>query len=284
MNEGFPELTDSFLAGQDVFYIQFNEISFYVEDTSQEHLYFNILKRLFTDVNFEKIFPLHGKNNLKDHAKQNLGDKSKVYIADLDFEDILGIKEEIENVFYLPKYSIENILFEKNALFEIIREKNPTLKNSDIAKNFDIERLKRRCKKLLSELSIIFIIIIKYELGKEFYGLVPPRDFNLQTNPPTYKGNFINDYKNQTEISLKTKDGRFTIKSKSKSFKKYFGTIELAFTNIPGKYILNLTKYMLEKESLINNFNLDTFVYKLSKECDLDSLNPLKEDILEYVA
>ena len=42
MEEGFPELTDSFLSGQDILYKQFNDIEFYVEDFEQEHLYYNI--------------------------------------------------------------------------------------------------------------------------------------------------------------------------------------------------------------------------------------------------
>ena len=90
MNEGFPELTDSFLSGQDILYTQFNDIEFYVEDTEQEHFYFNILKKLFPDLNFEKIFPLNGKDNVRDSARLNIGNKKKVYIVDLDFDHILN--------------------------------------------------------------------------------------------------------------------------------------------------------------------------------------------------
>ena len=101
-------MTDSFLSGQDIFYLQFNEISFYIEDTDQEYFYFNILKRLFSDISFEKIFPLDGKGNILMDAQRNLGDRTKVYLADVDFDEILKVKQEFENVFYLDKYSIEN--------------------------------------------------------------------------------------------------------------------------------------------------------------------------------
>jgi hypothetical protein len=90
MNSGFPELTDSFLSGQDILYTQFNDIEFFVEDTEQEHFYFNILKKLFPDLKFEKIFPLNGKKNVSDAAILNIGNNKKVYIVDLDFDHILN--------------------------------------------------------------------------------------------------------------------------------------------------------------------------------------------------
>ena len=37
MNTGFPELSDSFMAGQAIVYGQFNDIEFYVEDYEPEH-------------------------------------------------------------------------------------------------------------------------------------------------------------------------------------------------------------------------------------------------------
>lgn len=279
MDSGFPELTDSFLASQDIFYTQFNDVFFYVEDTEQEHLYFNILKRLLNDVQFDKIFPLHGKTNLKNHARNNTGDKSKIYIADIDFEDILGIKEELDNVFYLNSYSIENVLVEKDGLFEIIREKSPKLKDTDIASLFDLNSKLQQCKLVLSELTCTFIVIQKYSLGKEYFGLNPARDFNLDIHPPQIKNSFLPTYLNETEQLLKNIDGRFTLKSKQQEFKSQFKSLSNALKNIPGKYILNVIKHQLEKAGLINQISIESLTYKLSKECNINSLSYLKAEI-----
>lgn len=282
MDSGFPELTDSFLAGQDIFYAQFNNVNFYVEDTEQEHLYFNILKRLFDNVQFDKIFPLHGKTNLKNHANNNLGDKSKVYIADIDFEDILETKEEIENVFYLNKYSIENYFVEKSGLFELIREKSPKLKDSDITNLFDFNSKLKQSKVMLSELTCTFIVIQKYSLGKEYFGLNPARDFDLSLNPPQLRNTFLPTYFNETEELLKSLDGRYTLQSKQQEFKKHFRSVNNALKNIPGKYLLNVIKHQLEKAGLINQISIESFSYKLSKECNLASLTSLKTEILDF--
>ncbi len=282
MVDGFPKLTDSFLEGQDVFYAQFNDVSFYVEDTEQEHLYFNILKRLFADIQFEKIFPLNGKTNLKNHALENSGDNNKVYIADIDFEDILGTKEELDNVFYLNKYSIENFFIEKEGIFEIIREKNPKLKNDEIEGLIDLNSNLKQCKLMLSELTCTFIVIQKYELGKEYFRLSPARDFNLETTPPIVQNTFLPAYFNDVEQLLHKKDGRYTLKSKQGEFKSHFRSLGSALKNIPGKYLLNVVKYQLEKAGLINQVSLESLTYKLSKECNLDSLHYLRNEIHAY--
>ncbi|OAD92333.1 hypothetical protein A7A78_08850 [Aequorivita soesokkakensis] len=282
MVDGFPELTDSFLAGQDVFYVQFNDVSFYVEDTEQEHLYFNILKRLFVNVQFDKIFPLNGKNNLKNHARDNSQDNTKVYIADSDFEDILGTKEELENVFYLNKYSIENFLVEKEGIFEIIREKKPKLKNDEIEDLIDLNSNLKQCKLILSDLTCTFIVIQKYELGKEYFGLSPARDFNLESTPPAVRNNFLPNYFNEVEQLLQEKDGRYTLKSKQREFKSHFKLLTNALKNIPGKYLINVIKHQLEKAGLINQISIESLTYKLSKECNLDSLHYLRSEIHAY--
>lgn len=282
MNVFFPELTPSFLAGQDLLYAQFNEMSFFVEDTEQEHLYFNILKKIFPHIQIKKIFPLDGKVNLKNHAKAHLGDKTKIYIADLDFDEILGTKEEIKNVFYLNKYSIENYLIEKNSIYEIIREKKPKLKDKDITDLFSLSQILQICKKLLTELACTFIVIRHYSLGKDYFGVVPPRDFNVEPNNIGYKNSFINNYLNEVEALLKNLDSRYSLQAKCDTYKYHFRSMNNAMKNIPGKYILNLLKFQLVHLKLINDMTLETFTYKLAKDCDKKYFNHLQQEILRY--
>lgn len=283
MENGFPILSDSFLSGQDIFYTQFNDISFYVEDTEQEHLYFNILKRVFPNISFEKIFPLNGKTNVKNQAKENLGDKSKIFIADIDFDEILGIKEEIANVFYLRQYSVENYFLDKQGVYELIREKNPKLKNSDIETSFDFNSQLKQCKILLSELACTFVVIQKHSLGKEYFGVNPARDFDLTSTPVAYKNSFIHQYFAETEQLIKAIDARFTLKSKRKEFNKYFNSIQKVISNVPGKYLINLLKYQLEQLGLINQMNNESFCYKLSKECSVSAFNDLRISVHNYI-
>ncbi len=282
MNSGFPELSDSFLSGQDILYSQFNDINFYVEDTDQEHFYYNILRKLFPNLSFEKIFPLNGKDNVVIESKLTTGDKTKVYIVDLDFDEILGRKENEPNLFYLKRYSIENYLCHKTSIYEIIREKNPKLKDSEIDALFNFENLQKQWKILLSELSSTFIIIQKFSLGKEYFGINCPRDFDCASLPPTYKNNFLPTYLNEVETLLKNIDSRYTLNAQINRLKSNFRSLEKAIKNIPGKYILNLLKHQLERLGLINQISLESFTYKLSKDCHTNNLLYLRDEIKEY--
>lgn len=279
---GFPELSDSFLAGQDIFYRQFNDVYFYVEDTDQENLYFNILKRLFDDINFQKIFPLHGKGNLIRHAKSNPGDVGRIYIADSDFDSILGLKEDLDNVFYLDRYSIENYLVDKKGLFEVVREHDPKLKDYDIEAQFDYRKSLELCRLVMKELTCTFIVIQKYSLGIKYFHLNPARDVDFTSDPPTFKNSYVSDYFEEVERLLKSIDGRYTLMAKKKEFRKYINCLDGAVKNIPGKYLLNIFKYKLQGACLVGQMSNETLSYKLSKEFDVGKLSSLKSEILRF--
>jgi len=283
MNEGFPELTDSFLAGQDIFYVQFNEIEFYVEDTDQEHFYFNILKKLFPDLVFEKIFPLNGKDNVQAVSLVNIGNKKKVFIVDLDFDAILGKVIIQENLFYIKKYSIENYLLTKDAIYEIIRSRNSKLKNNEIDKLFNYKTSLTITAKCLTELSCSFIVIQKYGLGIDYYGISKKRDFDLSLPPPSYRMNFVKDYLTKVEIELKKKNRRLSLASQIRKFKGYYKGLNEALSNIPGKYLLNFIKDQLQSLNLIHQMSNDSFVYNLSKEVTPNDLGFLKNQIISYI-
>jgi len=283
MSIGFPEYTDSFLSGQDILYTQFNDIEFYVEDTDQEHFYYNILKRLFPDLKFGKIFPLNGKQNVIDAAALNSNNKKKIYLVDLDFDHILGKKETHTNLFYLERYSIENHLISKTAIYEAIRIKHPKLKNNDIDALFDYNDILRKASSCLTELACSFVIIQKHNLGHPYYGLNVNRDFDFTTPNPSYKLNFITDYLNEVSILLKGKNHRYSFQKQINKLKKYFRGLKKSLANIPGKYILNFMKEQLQSLGLINQISIESFTYSLSKDFDSKELAYLRTSILNYM-
>lgn len=283
MTDGFPELTDSFLAGQDILYAQFNDVEFYVEDIEQEHFYFNILKGLFPKLKFEKIFPLNGKDNVIDAAKNNLTNRKKIYLVDLDFDHILGRVENVANLFYLRKYSIENYLLTKQAIYEIIRSKNPQLKNYDIDNLVDFNKLLTDSVHCLKELACSFVVIQQRQLGHHYYGLDVNRDFAFHVSPPTRRQNFIQNYLTEVEAKLKSIDNRFTLNSQIRRLQIYFKRFADAISNIPGKYILTFIKERLQSMKLINQMTVETFIYSLSKDFDNNQLKYLQTIVTNYI-
>lgn len=283
MNLGFPELTDSFMSGQDILYTQFNDIEFFVEDKEQEHFYFHILKKLFPDLKFEKIFPLNGKKNVRDTASLNVGNKKKVYIVDLDFDNILNTVVNLDNLFYLRRYSIENYLFSKEAVYEVIRGKDSRLKDYQIDALFDLNQILSDATVCLRELSYCFIIIQNRNLGHPYYGLNVTRDFDFSTAPPSYRMNFINNYMRDVEILLKAKNRRYSLESQKRNLIKHFKTLYDCFSNIPGKYILTFLKDRLSSLGLINQMTVESFTYSLSKDFNSNELDYLKTNVTNYI-
>lgn len=280
---GFPELTNSFLLGQDLFYQQFNKVNFYVEDTEQENLYYQILKNLFPNIDFDKIFPLNGKDNVQDAARENLNCKDKVYIVDLDFDDILGKKIYLRNLFYLERYSIENYLCNEESVWELIREKNPKLKNSDINSIVDFNVLKYQWKHAFEKLNALFLIINKYSLPDSYYGIECYRDYIIEDDELSLKGSFIATYHENVKNSFINMHPSLDFRTTFNDSIRNFNNLEKIIVTTPGKYILNLLKHQLRKEKLIDECELESFTYKLSKASSFESLFPVRDRIVIFI-
>lgn len=281
MENFLPTYTESFLRGQNVLYTQFNDIEFYIEDKEQENLYYQILKKIFSDIKFEKIFPLEGKNNVIEECEKNIDNRKKIFIVDKDFDDILGQILSYSNLFYLDGYSIENHLICKSSIYELIREKNPKFKDSDITQiyNYSLMLKKLQC---LSELSNIFLIIQIHDLRIEYLSINCNRDFNITTDFK-YKSDEISLFKVLVETTLKQKDSRYTINAQIKNNRKHFKSSGNYLKNIPGKYLLNMINEILKKNKLIHQYSLESLTYKLSKDVHFKNFENLKTNVVTYI-
>lgn len=283
MEFGFPETTSSFLKGQDILYSQFNNINFYVEDTEQENFYFVILKKLFPSVVFEKIFPLGGKNNVFDEAGLNIHNNKKVFIVDLDFDQILNQKKSQSNIFYLDRYSIENYLIEIDAIKEIIKEERPKLKDTDINTVFDLNSFMNESKNLFSDLIKYYLVIQKHSLGIENVDQDTARFCDFTKTPACLKASSLTAYHSRVESALNSTKPRLKLSRQLLNFNQHLNSIQNIINNIPGKYILNFLKYRIEHLFSYPQMSLESFTYRLAKNCSLTSLNFLKLQIEVFI-
>lgn len=280
---GFPEIPQSFLVNQDLFYDQFNDIDFYVEDQYQENLYFRILKRFFPDIKISKILPLGGKEFVIQEAVNFIGNRKKVFIVDLDFDEILGLKIERENLFYLQAYSIENYLIEENAIIEFIKEQNPKVKNEEILGAFNLSEFKLECINLFSDIIKSFLVIQEYVLGMPNVSLGPSyfyklSDSNPQINPITWPRHITS-----IDLKLKEIDPQNDFFYKMATYNEHFENLETAINNIPGKYLINFLKHRIESLFNIAKTNIESLTYRLSGHCSLNNLEFLQIGIHEYI-
>jgi len=80
LEESIPQYSAGYKQAQSSFYIQFNDVDFYIEDAWQENLYYCILSKLFPKLRIENIHPLCGKENALAHAKTPVTVGVKVFL------------------------------------------------------------------------------------------------------------------------------------------------------------------------------------------------------------
>ncbi|CAH0229449.1 hypothetical protein SRABI27_02436 [Pedobacter sp. Bi27] len=266
-----------------ILFDQFNDINFYVEDVDKEHFYFHLFKNLFNGIKINRIIGLNGKANVIKAAESIANSKKDVYIVDQDFDDFFRSKQQLPNLFYLRKYSIENYLINQEALFELVKEEKTTLKNADFEAIFQFDNFLAELDVLLLDLISCFPIVFLHELSCGYYSINIPRDLNIITKPYSLRGNYISDYialvKSQYILKYPTGDfdNEFDI------CKDYFSSDSLR-VNAPGKCLMNILKFRLTgKFGVLTNTDSDSFTYRVGKNSSIESLKHLKQEIDRFI-
>ncbi|MHA7944876.1 DUF4435 domain-containing protein [Formosa sp. 3Alg 14/1] len=283
--ESIPTRNTNYRLAEDIFYVQFNEISFFIEDEDQENFFFCILKNLFPDIQIDKIFPLNGKDNVINESNENIGNKKKVFIVDKDFDDILNKINTNDNLFYLDRYSIENHLIEKDAIVEYIIGEKPKLKRADIDNDFDLEAQIQNINNKLNELIHLHLVVQNKCSSLKNVSLNHERFFDFNNGDFTIKSTQIDAYKVQIQNELSNVDGRLTLTSQLNKVKRVINinNNELCIKHVPGKYLIKMIKQLIESLFGLVSRNVESFCYRMAENCSFHSLNGLKLSVEEYI-
>lgn len=272
-DDALPSRSAAGRAALDVFYRDFNEYSFYVEDEDQENIYFEILARFLPGVNFNKIFALNGKESVIKHAedKDNAIIPNRVYIVDKDFDDLLGKIRNISNLYYLDKFCIENYLIEENAIIEIIIEENPKLNRIDVAASLDLPNFLENLESSVHSLFALFFLAQLEEIPIKNCGLSPE---HFSTAKCRWKicNESIDTYK--AEHTQKCLDSMIQPPSSPLTTdERLHGFFSLTKDKVlSGKFILKILMHYLKSKYRMGSITFEAFVYRLSKNCELNDL------------
>lgn len=267
-----------------VLFDQFNELNFYVEDEFKENFYLQILRKLFPTIQLDKIFGLGGKAKVIDAAKSTLMSKKDIYILDLDFDDILGIKENLNNIFYLNRYSIENFLIEQEAIRNITKDEKTTVKNDDIDQTFNVDKFSIEVCSFVKEISPAFLMVRKFELSIGFFDVETNRDMDFDVTPHGWKGDNLDDYKNSLKTEFLEKYPDLNYEHEYEWCKQFFED-HLLIINTPGKLLMRLLKDKIKKTlGVVKYTSYESFNYRMGNHCDLHSLHFLRDDISAFIA
>lgn len=281
--ENLPKWSANGLSALDVFFRDYNEVSFFVEDEDQENLYFEIFRRLFPNVSFDRIIPLGGKPAVLAHAKkpENAEIKNRVYILDKDFDDLLGKTEDIKDVYYLDRFCIENYLMEEDAITEVVVESRPKAKRSEIAKTLDLQSYFDETNGQLKHLFSLFFLAQLEGLEIENCRSKPEKYCDPRA-PWKLLDSRIDNYLEAINDQCKQRACGELVDFSEDHRLEHFHKCSLHEV-VSGKFWLNLLFHYVKSHYSQGSITFESFVYRLAKNCTLQSLDPLREVIEDSI-
>lgn len=155
-----------------IFFHNYNDFDVYVEDTAIGYakIFANLLSRAIDkNVTLERVFPLGGRLEVISEARKTISKappRKSIFIVDGDLFLLTGEIEQLPpNVITLPRYCIENFLFDEEALISIIDEETHDISNAEIKQRLDYSGWLSRSLEPLKSLFTIYAICQKLDSG-----------------------------------------------------------------------------------------------------------------------
>jgi hypothetical protein len=276
--ESIPTRSSGYLYAQSIFYEQFNDIEFFVEDVDQENLYFAILKRLFPKITIAKIFPLGGKPMAIAHAVAHSQNRRSIYIVDKDFTDLLADTRRLPNLFYLDWFCIENHVLEEEPVVRFVMSEKPKSKAANVRKLLACAAFLARSMSELQPLFALFLLAQRHHLGVRTTG-TGVRKF-CEKGTWTISKQQVNAYEQQIRTVSIAKG--LTLKPEAFNRAKADLTPP-SHRNISGKFLLDLLSVRLAMVCGIRSVSTESLLYRLAEYCDFQNLHPLRDRIANYL-
>ena len=284
IEDSIPSKSPSFLKGVSILFGSFNDVDFYVEDEGKENFYYLIFRKLFPEMKITKIFPLGGKQYVIQEAAKHTGNLKKVFIADKDFDDLLGKIVVLPNLFYLQRYSIENYLPSEETIIEYVIGESPAMRRDQVKETLSFNSRLHAASLLFHELTVLFILIQYWNLSYDNTSIAPERFFKL-ANDEVKNEEYLR-YKHGLESDLRARDGRVKMNSQVGKIRSKFKLNSWSDTecHIPGKYVVKYFKFNIERLFNLTQRNIDSFCYHLAKGNDFANLEFLKTGVSNYIS
>lgn len=282
MNDEFmPKRGARGLANLDLFYDDFNEINFYVEDIDQENLYKAIIGKLFTSFKVTRIFPLGGKSAVIAHANSNQMTQSRgyrAYLVDRDFDPLLKREASHPNIYYLDMHCIESHLIEADAILEVIIENKPKIKKEEAADTLKLKECIKEIYQNLRPLFLLYFCIQKLGIQLRNCG-IKCEEFCRKEKLWELNPEKVNAYINQILDEAKKQNILPPLVDPLIDYRVEEAFSEESERLVSGKYVMAMLFHYIKSIYPMGPTTFDSFVYRTAKNCSLLSMQSLAERI-----
>lgn len=276
-----------------IFFRYRNEIDIYTEDkNSDKQFYVTLLNRLLSNsILIKDVTPLGSKSEVINICKNDkTTERKKIYIIDGDLDLITDSNvKDIDNLYVLDAYCIENFLIEENGIIHLIYLQIADQDKSIIKNKLNFQTWFSSFSNDLIELFLHFAFLKKIDAGPiiqniHYFFLDNKRTITLDI-PKLHS--YISE---QKELIIKeiTKNGSLDPQDEYNEYMNYLKcqwkpNIETALNIISGKdYLLPLVQVKIRHVTGKSGFILPTKTLKIQlADCiNLDRLNSLKDFII----
>lgn len=173
-----PERSSAALSAKSVFFEEYNDIDIYIEDTAVGYvkLFTEIFSRLFEgEYRISNVYPLGGRGAVLEECERWQGKFSRPSLYIIDGDMYLLTKEEkvqLDGLYILPMYCIENMLIDEAALIEVLNEEETVRLKNQIKLDFDFNHWLAINISSLTELFIEYAVC--FELCPEMQTVAYP--------------------------------------------------------------------------------------------------------------
>ena len=276
-----PQRSAAGLAALDIFYDDFNDVHFFVEDEDQENLYEVVFRRLFPELRVARVFPLGGKQAVLSRCTQDFQRVSgppSVYIVDKDFDDLLGRLQTHPGLFYLDRYCIENYFPEPDAIVEVVIESLPKLKRSEVSAALSLPEKIIEIAESMRPLFQLFYGVQHYDLGLRNCALAP-ESFCQKTRRWMIDRQAVARYSQQvSHAALTTPHAAALATPLTDTAIARLQALDCQSV-VSGKHICALLFHYIKSKYNVGTITFESFLFRLAKNASLSSLGSLAEAI-----
>lgn len=276
-----PQRSPDGLAALDIFYNDFNDVHFFVEDEDQENLYEVVFRRLFPELRLARVFPLGGKQAVLSRCRQDFQRASgppSVYIVDKDFDDLLGSLQTHPSLFYLDRYCIENYFPEPDAIVEVVIESLPKLKRSDVSAALSLPEKISEIAESMRPLFQLFFGVQHYDLGLKNCALAP-EVFCQKSRRWMIDKQTVTRYSQQvSQAALTTPHAAALVAPFTDTAIAKLQALD-CHSVVSGKHICALLFHYIKSKYNLGTITFESFLFRLAKNASLSPLSSLADAI-----
>jgi hypothetical protein len=149
-------------------YRSYNDVDVFVEYTTCRNMYEELVNRILAGkAKVSRVIQLGGKPEVLSECEKNqYSMRRQLYIVDGDLDRILDKRhKKLRHLHKLSVYCVENILIDKAALVEILRESMSNDDRNGIEKALNFDELMESIEKYCLSIYVLYAIAMKFDLS-----------------------------------------------------------------------------------------------------------------------